>query len=217
MTNYTTTNDSPTLTVCVGNYGFYNEGELRDSWVNLPMEPSEIMPWLRARELYDERHEETYISDVDDWPFESFKPDLMNIHDANRLALAMQHAGSDGVETVAAALECTCDTPDSVDGLINLLLQADEIPYAELPLDHWGQPSLEAYGLELAEDTGLYQMLEESGADCYFDFEAYGRDALTDYLTSDSGYLYDDMPDEDLYSSDEIDEVLGLEKQDKAA
>ena len=217
MTDYTTANDSPTLTVCVGNYGYYNEGELRDSWAALPMEPDEIMPWLRGRGLYDERHEETYISDVDGWPFASFKPDLMDVNDANRLALAMRHAGSDGVDTVAAALDCGCDTPDGVDGLINLLLQADEIPYAELPLDHWGQPSVGAYGIELADDCGLYQELEDMGATCYFDFEEYGRDALNDYLTSESGYLYGDMPDEDLYSRDEIDEVLGLKQQDKAA
>ncbi len=217
MTNYTTSNDSPTLAVCVGNYGFYNEGELRDSWAVLPMEPGEIMPWLRKHGLYDERHEETYISDAEDWPFESFKPDLMSVDDANRLALAMQYAGNDGVETVAAALECADDAPASVDGLINLLLQADEIPYAKLPLDHWGQPSVEAFGLELAEDSGLYQRLDDSGATCYFDFASYGRDALTDYLASDSGYLYGDMPDEDLYSRDEINEILGLKKQDKTA
>ena len=217
MSNYTTTNDYPTLTVCIGNYGFYNEGELRDSWADLPMEQGAIMPWLREHGLYDERHEETYISDVDGWQFGSLKPDLMSIDDANRLAMAMQYAGSDGVETVSAAIECADSAPTSVDGLINLLLQADEIPYAELPLDHWGQPSVEAYGIELADDTGLYQELEEMGATCYFDFEEYGRDALNDYLTSDSGYLYDDMPDEDFYSRDEIDEVLGLKKQDKAA
>lgn len=217
MNNITTSNDFPTLTVCIGNYGYYNDGELRDSWATLPMEPDEITSWLRGRGLYDEFHEETYISDVEGWPFASFKPDLMSVEDANRLALAMQHAGSDGVDTVAAALECADNAPESVNGLINLLLQADEIPYAELPLDHWGQPSVEAYGIELADDCGLYQELEEMGAVGYFDFEEYGRDALSDYLTSDSGYLYDGMPDEDLYSRDEIDEILGIKQQDKAA
>lgn len=217
MSNYTTANDSPTLTVCVGNYGFYNEGELHDSWVTLPMEPSAIMPWLREHRLYDELHEETYISDVDGWPFPSLSPDFLSIDDANRIALAMQRAGSDGVETVSAALECADVAPTRIDELINLLLQADEIPYAELPLDNWGQPSVEMYGIELAEDTGLYQKLEELDANNYFDFASYGRDALTDYQTSESGYLYDDMPNEDFYSHDEIDEVLGLKQQGKAA
>lgn len=28
--------------VCVGNYGYYNEGELHDTWMRLPMDPDKI-------------------------------------------------------------------------------------------------------------------------------------------------------------------------------
>lgn len=28
--------------VCIGNYGYYNEGELRDRWITLPKTDSEI-------------------------------------------------------------------------------------------------------------------------------------------------------------------------------
>ncbi len=59
--------------------------------------------------------------------------------------------------------------------------------------------------------------LQDMNADCYFDFEKYGRELLMDYMTSDDGYLYDEMPADDFYSADEIDELLGLKPQGKAA
>ena len=55
--------------VCVGNYGYYNEGELHDTWMRLPMDPDKIEPWLRSHGLFDEEHEEIYISDYDALPF----------------------------------------------------------------------------------------------------------------------------------------------------
>lgn len=50
------------LDVCVGNYRYYNEGELHDTWMRLPMDPDKIEPWLRSHGLFDEEHEEIYIS-----------------------------------------------------------------------------------------------------------------------------------------------------------
>lgn len=58
------------LDVCVGNYGYYNEGELHDTWMRLPMDPDKIEPWLRSHGLFDEEHEEIYISEMhveDQW------------------------------------------------------------------------------------------------------------------------------------------------------
>lgn len=52
------------LDVCVGNYGYYNEGELHDTWMRLPMDPDKIEPWLRSHGLFDEEHEEIYISEL---------------------------------------------------------------------------------------------------------------------------------------------------------
>lgn len=46
--------------VCVGNYGYYNEGELHDTWMRLPMDPDKIEPWLRSHDLFDEEHEEIW-------------------------------------------------------------------------------------------------------------------------------------------------------------
>lgn len=50
------------LDVCVGNYGYYNEGELHDTWMRLPMDPDKIEPWLRSHGLFDEEHEEIYFN-----------------------------------------------------------------------------------------------------------------------------------------------------------
>ena len=47
------------IDVCVGNWGYYSEGELRDTWTHLPMDPDEIEPWLRGHGLVNEEHEET--------------------------------------------------------------------------------------------------------------------------------------------------------------
>lgn len=30
------------LSVCIGNYGYYNEGELHDTWITLPKTEAEI-------------------------------------------------------------------------------------------------------------------------------------------------------------------------------
>lgn len=42
------------LDVCVGNYRYYNEGELHDTWMRLPMDPDKIEPWLRSHGLFDD-------------------------------------------------------------------------------------------------------------------------------------------------------------------
>lgn len=57
------------IDVCIGNYGYYNEGELRDAWISLPKTSEEISDFLSAHGLQDPEHEEIYISDYDGVPF----------------------------------------------------------------------------------------------------------------------------------------------------
>ena len=57
------------LKVCVGNYGYYNEGELHDAWIELPADPERIGGFLKENRLWDPMHEEIYISDYDEVPF----------------------------------------------------------------------------------------------------------------------------------------------------
>lgn len=46
------------LSVCIGNYGYYNEGELHDTWITLPKTEAEIRDFLHLNRLQDPLHEE---------------------------------------------------------------------------------------------------------------------------------------------------------------
>lgn len=50
------------LNVCIGNYGYYNEGSLHDAWITLPKTEAEIRDFLHLNHLQDPQHEEIYIS-----------------------------------------------------------------------------------------------------------------------------------------------------------
>lgn len=46
------------LNVCIGNYGYYNEGSLHDAWITLPKTEAEIRDFLHLNQLQDSQHEE---------------------------------------------------------------------------------------------------------------------------------------------------------------
>lgn len=41
------------LNVCIGNYGYYNEGSLHDAWITLPKTEAEIRDFLHLNHLQD--------------------------------------------------------------------------------------------------------------------------------------------------------------------
>lgn len=93
--------------VCVGNYGYYNEGELHDTWMRLPMDPDKIEPWLRSHGLFDEEHEEIYISDYDALPFrcpEVFD-EYAHLDELNVLAVQLTLLPDGALEHIDAAVE----------------------------------------------------------------------------------------------------------------
>lgn len=73
------------LDVCVGNYGYYNEGELHDTWMRLPMDPDKIEPWLRSHGLFDEEHHldelMNLVAQADDLPVYDYEYDEMHVED----------------------------------------------------------------------------------------------------------------------------------------
>lgn len=75
------------IEVCVGNWGYYSEGELRDTWMHLPMDPDEIEPWLRGHGLVDEEHEESLdelmnlVAQADELPVYDYVYDDMYVED----------------------------------------------------------------------------------------------------------------------------------------
>lgn len=117
------------LDVCVGNYGYYNEGELHDTWMRLPMDPDKIEPWLRSHGLFDEEHEEIYISDYDALPFrcpEVFD-EYAHLDELNVLAMQLALLPDGALEHIDAAVEYG-ESLNHLDELMNLVAQADDWP-----------------------------------------------------------------------------------------
>lgn len=83
-----------TITVCIGNYGYYNESELRDRWITLPKTDAEIQQFLTDNGLQDAQHEEIYISDYDGIPFGfnygTIFSEYTDLDDLNLLAKQME-------------------------------------------------------------------------------------------------------------------------------
>lgn len=222
------------IDVCIGNYGYYNEGELRDAWIRLPKTTDEIRDFLTYHGLYDPEHEEIYISDYDVVPFGLTRlfDEYTRLDDLNILARQME-AFPDAVETVKGALGCGIDEPGSVIGLMNWIEQADKIPYHAYDYpgagakDEWGQTKVE---ISSAEEnyarTFIFQdedkvralmALDEVGIDpdLYLNFEKLGRSRDWSGWVSlgDRGYYdnetVDGMPDEDFYTREELAEMYG--------
>lgn len=76
------------LSVCIGNYGYYNEGYLHDTWITLPKTEAEIRDFLHLNHLQDPLHEEIYISDYDGIPFGATQlfTEFCQLEDLNLLA-----------------------------------------------------------------------------------------------------------------------------------
>lgn len=136
--------------VCVGNYGYYNEGELHDTWMRLPMDPDKIEPWLRSHGLFDEEHEEIYISDYDALPFrcpEVFD-EYAHLDELNVLAMQLALLPDGALEHIDAAVEYG-EPLNRLDELMNLVAQADDLPvydyeYDEMHVeDQWHETCLE--------------------------------------------------------------------------
>ena len=202
------------ITVCVGNYGYYAEGYLHDAWIDLPKKQSEIQAFLVDHRLYDRYHEETYISDYDGIPFGFSYGNLFSeytpLESLNLLAAIMQLYPHE-TETVTAALSCGSDTPETICGLINWILQADDIPYYsyDVPAYFENSTPAEKLGYTYAQYTPWWQALVEAGQEDYFDLERYGESCSQSVHLGDNGYLdaCQEMPPEDTYDMDEIREM----------
>ena len=124
------------INVCVGNWGYYSEGELRDTWMHLPMDPDEIEPWLRGHGLVDEEHEETYISDYDGLPFRC--PQVFNeyarLDKLNVLAMQLTLLPEGDLAHIQAAIDHG-EPLSRLDELMNLVAQAAELPVYDYVYD----------------------------------------------------------------------------------
>lgn len=91
------------LNVCIGNYGYYNEGSLHDAWITLPKTEAEIRDFLHLNQLQDSQHEEIYISDYDGIPFGTrlLFNEFCHLEDLNLLAKQLVTANPADLEKLA--------------------------------------------------------------------------------------------------------------------
>lgn len=178
------------IKVNIGNWGYRNEGDLRNAWITLPKTDQEIKDFLEENGLYDEQHEETYISEYDEAPFglDDLFGEYTNLEGVNLLAKQVSMAHPADLEKVEAYLQAE-DAPDTVLELMNLIEQADGIVMGlydyegSYRVDEWGQTELhrnsneENYGRTLVtQNWDLKNVLQEDEeAMSAFDFERYGR------------------------------------------
>ena len=101
------------LNVCIGNYGYYNEGSLHDAWITLPKTEAEIRDFLHLNQLQDSQHEEIYISDYDGIPFGTrlLFNEFCHLEDLNLLAKQLVTANPADLEKVGAWIQANDTRP----------------------------------------------------------------------------------------------------------
>lgn len=225
------------LDVCVGNWGYYSEGILRDKWIHLPMEPDDIEPWLRDHGLVDEGHEEIYISDYDGRPFRcpGVFDEYARLDKLNVLAMQLSLLPEGDLEHIQAAIDFG-EPLNHLDELMNLVAQADDLPvydylYDDMYVENdWHETLLQrstpqenyAY-TALNGDAEFWDLMNRGEGDLLscFDFNRYGelaenggRVALRETCYVDKG---GDWPLLDEYPFEEIrDETVAAWREARA-
>lgn len=168
--------------VWIGNYGWYNEGYLVGSWLELPFDPPKLDSFLKEQCGVDAIHEEYGIFDTDlGGPMGELGIDVgefANLEDLNMLAELAVSAADRDITAVRAYMEARATTGDTPLEYANALLQADDIPFYE-----WTDSG---EGYSSPEERYAYQYIEEVHGDitelssetltAHFDYERYGRD-----------------------------------------
>ena len=206
------------LKVCVGNWGYLSEGYPRTAWITLPKTDEEIQNFLTDNGLLDVEHEEIYIADYEDIPFECNKlfNDYTKLEDLNLFAKECSLLDEMDLDSIAAYL--SNNVPDNFTGLLNVVYQATEYNLPFRPLDyHHGTP-LQNFGWTMADlHPELHRLLESNThIEQAFDYEAYAKSLLeSDYMLSNDCFAYIsdiDLSIETLYSREELNEIFSSDK-----
>ena len=195
------------------NLAYYNEGELVGGWLDLPQPPEKIDKYLKEVVKIDREHEEYEIGDVDNTsPFSYESMQWANLKDLNNLAIIYSSLDEIQKEAVEAYLEYE-GGDYGINELINICLQVDEISYYRYYFEgiEYNQdcsPEVKM-GYTMAEENGIYELLEKQGILDYFDFEKYGESFGYNEHLLENGYLVLDYNlDLNFYSNDEINEEV---------
>ena len=195
------------------NLAYYNEGELVGGWLDLPQPTEKIDKYLKEVVKIDREHEEYEIGDVDNTsPFSYESMQWANLKDINNLAIIYSFLDEIQKEAVEAYLEYE-GGDYGINDLINICLQVDEISYYRYYFEgiEYNQdcsPEVKM-GYTMAEENGIYELLEKQGILDYFDFEKYGESFGYNEHLLENGYLVLDYNlDLNFYSNDEINEEV---------
>ena len=195
------------------NLAYYNEGELVGGWLDLPQPTEKIDKYLKEVEKIDREQEEYEIGDVDNTsPFSYESMQWANLKDINNLAIIYSFLDEIQKEAVEAYLEYE-GGDYGINELINICLQVDEISYYRYYFEgiEYNQdcsPEVKM-GYTMAEENGIYELLEKQGILDYFDFEKYGESFGYNEHLLENGYLVLDYNlDLNFYSNDEINEEV---------
>lgn len=201
------------FSVFAQNLAYYNEGELVGGWLDLPQPPEKIDEYLKEVVKVDSEHEEYEIGDVDNIePFSYESMQWANLKDLNNLAIIYSFLDEIQKEAVEAYLEYE-GGDYGINELINICLQVDEISYYRYYFEgiEYNQdcsPEVKM-GYTMAEENGIYELLEKQGILDYFDFEKYGESFGYNEHLLENGYLVLDYNlDLNFYSNDEINEEV---------
>lgn len=199
------------IRVCVGNYGYYNEGELRDKWITLPKTDEEIERFLKENGLQDPLHEEIYISDYDGiplgMPYGDVFSEYTRLEDLNLLAKQMQDAPEWKLQSAEAAIAAGYVEPTGIEEIMNLIEQADDIALISWPdkFDYASDEERLAYAV--IDERGGLENLNRSVFERHFDRKKYGR-KLDDkgFVLGERGYLNPGIADvrDGLYEAEDI-------------
>lgn len=190
----------------IWNLGKYNEGELVGGWINLPISEKKINNFLKQVVGLDKNYEEYMISDYElDLQYSPFEYE--NIYKLNLLAKACEKIID------LEKINCYLDTQTNLGILeiINIVLQEDKIPYYSYGFKSDFMDKEEKYGYEIADLTGISEILDKNNISDYFNFKRYGEMSsnLDCVELFKNGYV--DMNDEvnlSFYSEDEIKEII---------
>jgi len=195
------------------NLAYYNEGMLVGGWINLPQPPEIIDKFLKEVVKIDNEHEEYEIVDADDYPFEYEGIQWGDLHKINDLAIIYSTLDECQKEAVYGYCYTAGKSYWSINELINVCLQADNINYYQYHfkgIEYSKDCSINVkMGYTMAEENGLYQELEKLNVLDFFDFEKYGDSFSYDYELFENGYLiFNSELDLEFYSNDDIKEKV---------
>ena len=196
------------------NLAYYNEGRIEGGWLDLPQSPVAVNKYLKEVVKVDDEHEEYEIADAENIsPFSYDSIQWSSVKDINYLVAIYSSLDEFEREAVEAYLEFEGADRFSIDELINICLQSNEITYYRYVFEGIEyskdcSPNVKM-GYTMAEEIGLYYELEKLGAEDYFDFEKYGESYSYNHQLLENGYLTDDSNiDLKYYSKEEIKEKV---------